>query len=275
MALPSDTSWATLLHEAVHKPGLMLAAYQAFHNYSVGNQILAMVQCYQRDIPPGPLNTFPGWLRLNRHVRKGEKALSLCMPVTGKRRAEERATPSRGPASDAPDVEDAGTYTRFVYRPNWFALSQTEGEPYQLPPMPAWDKDRALSTLGIAEVSFALTSGNTQDYAQGRHIAINPVAQLPAKTTFHELAHIELGHTLGKSFQEEPTARHLREAEAESVALLLLDSLGLDGAAYCRGYIQHWLQGDSIPERSAQKIFAAADRILKAGSAAPEERQGG
>jgi hypothetical protein len=31
------------------------------------------------------------------------------------------------------------------------------------------------------------------------------------------------------------------------------------------GAIQHWLRSDSIPEKSAQRIFGAADRILKAG----------
>ena len=49
--------------------------------------------------------------------------------------------------------------------------------------------------------------------------------------------------------------------------MLCLESLGLDGAEYCRGYIQSWLAGAEIPERSAQKIFHAADQILKAGIA--------
>jgi hypothetical protein len=39
----------------------------------------------------------------------------------------------------------------------------------------------------------------------------------------------------------------------------------MDGAEYCRGYIQNWLHGGTIPERSAQRIFVAADKILKAG----------
>jgi hypothetical protein len=39
----------------------------------------------------------------------------------------------------------------------------------------------------------------------------------------------------------------------------------MDGAEYCRGYIQNWLAGADIPERSAQRIFSAADKILKAG----------
>ena len=63
----------------------------------------------------------------------------------------------------------------------------------------------------------------------------------------------------------ESLPRSLREAEAEAAALLCLESLGMDRAEYCRGYIQNWLSGETIPERSAQKIFVVADRILKAG----------
>ena len=37
--------WSALLVEAVNKPGLIMDAYSAFWNYSVGNQILALVQC--------------------------------------------------------------------------------------------------------------------------------------------------------------------------------------------------------------------------------------
>src|SRR5207249_2049442 len=101
---------------------------------------------------------------------------------------------------------------------------------------------------------------------------INPVAQMPTKTTFHELAHIELGHTTEAVHDSESLPRSLKEVEAESVALLCLESLGMDGAEYCRGYIQSWLSGATIPERSAQRIFAAADRILKSGI---EKSEGG
>jgi hypothetical protein len=54
--------------------------------------------------------------------------------------------------------------------------------------------------------------------------------------------------------------------EAEATALICLEALGLEGSAYCRGYIQHWLQGEKeITTESTQKIFAAATAILKAG----------
>jgi hypothetical protein len=61
------------------------------------------------------------------------------------------------------------------------------------------------------------------------------------------------------------TPRNIREVEAEAVAYVCCESLSLAGAAECRGYLQHWLAGQVIPDRSAQKIFKAADRILKAG----------
>ncbi len=51
------------------------------------------------------------------------------------------------------------------------------------------------------------------------------------------------------------------------MALICCENLGLEGAPYCRGYIQSWLAGDEIPEKSAQRIFAAADKILRAGTA--------
>src|SRR6266852_3259026 len=111
-----------LLNRALTEPGVISRAYTAFHGYSIGNQILAFVQCAERGIPPGPIATFMGWKDKGRYVRKGEKAIVLCMPVTCKRTTSaDRPTDSAEPDSD-PHAE---TFTRFVYRPNWFVLSQT------------------------------------------------------------------------------------------------------------------------------------------------------
>jgi hypothetical protein len=35
-------SWAALLDEAVNQPGFIHEAYSRFHNYSLGNQLLAL-----------------------------------------------------------------------------------------------------------------------------------------------------------------------------------------------------------------------------------------
>jgi hypothetical protein len=106
-----------------------------------------------------------------------------------------------------------------------------------------------------------------QGYAKpGRKFALNPIAAMPHKTLFHELGHIVIGHCDQAGFSElEITWRDVREVEAESVALLCCESLDLPGAEFSRGYIQEWGKHQPISERSAQRIFHAADQILRAG----------
>lgn len=258
-ATEAQSRWSDLLEQAVTQPGLILKAYSSFHGYSIGNQIAAIVQCHSRSIEPGPINTYPGWQKLKRQVRRGQKALWLCMPITYKPKSEQKQT-------DDNQESQREVLTGFVWKPNWFVLAQTDGEPVPMPEIPAWDKARALAALNIAQTEFIHTNGNTQGYARKREVAISPLAELPHKTLFHELAHVELGHTSDSDFNDsDQTPRNLREVEAEAVALVICESLSLPGSEYCRGYIQNWLQGDSIPEKSAQKIFGAADRILRAG----------
>ncbi len=254
--------FSELLQKAVNEPGIISQAYRQFHYYSIGNQILAWTQCATRELQPGPINTYPGWKALGRYVRKGEKALVLCMPITVKRRPSTRV-------QTEPDTEQADdVVTWFVYKAHWFVCSQTEGEPLPEPEIPAWDTDQALDTLNVQEIPFDLTDGNCLGFARDRSIAISPVNPMPQKTRFHELAHVLLGHTAeGMTADSEITPRSLRECEAEAVALLCCAALDLPGAQECRGYLQHWWgQGNPIPERVAQRILKAADQILKAGT---------
>jgi hypothetical protein len=135
-----------------------------------------------------------------------------------------------------------------------------------LPDLPQWSAARALEALDIQMIDFDMTDGNCQGYARDRQIAISPVAALPHKTTFHELAHVVLGHTAeGQLTDDDRTPRDVREVEAECVALVCCEALQLSGADFSRGYIQNWANGRGIEERSAQRIFKAANQILIAG----------
>lgn len=250
-------AWAGLLRDAVNKPGVISSAYSVFHDYSMGNQLLAWSQCAARGVDLAPLATYKHWQSLGRQVKRGAKAIQLCMPIL----------------FDKKD-KDTGEKTNekmqlFVLKRNWFLLSDTEGTDYvKEQKTPAWDSVKALAALGITQVPFTHANGNCQGYAQGDTIAINPVAALPHKTRFHELAHVVLGHTKEHTLlaDDEKTPRDTREVEAESVAYILCSVLGLDGLHESRGYIQGWLQGNDITDKSAQKIFGAADKILKAGA---------
>jgi hypothetical protein len=167
-----------------------------------------MAQCTARDIQPGPLASFQRWKELGRHVKSGAKALSLCMPITGKRK----------------QIDDAGneketTYQFFALKSNWFVLSQTEGADYTAEALTAWDETEALMALDVTKVTFDVLNGNAQGYAA-------PDRKVSA-------------------------------------------SLELPGIEYSRGYIQSWAEGQPISDKSAQRIFAAADRLLRAGTEEP------
>jgi hypothetical protein len=216
----------------------------------------AMFQCLARGITPGPLATFPGWQDKGRCVKKGEKAVRLCMPITCKRKDEK-----------ADGESEEHVFTRFTWKPRWFVLSQTQGDDYTPEAtIPTWDRARALTTLGVTEETFKHTNGNVQGYAHDKAIAISPLAALPVKTTFHELAHVVLGHTTeGQLSDSDVTPRDEREMEAEGAAYILGQLLGLPGAAESRGYLQHWAHGKTFSERMAARIFSAANKILVAG----------
>src|SRR3984957_10803959 len=167
-------TWGELLRDAVEKPGRSLEAYTAFHNYSFGNALLALEQCIRRNLQPGPLNTYRGWLERGRQVRKGEKGITLLMPMPCK----------RGPHPDSTQDESTESQTRYAFRFRafWFVLPQTEGEDTNVPPIPGFDMDTALRTLNITRTPFDEMNGNIQGFANGHEIAVNPVAALPHKT---------------------------------------------------------------------------------------------
>jgi len=150
-----------LLEEAVTKPGTLMRAYSLFWNYSLGNQILALLQANERGISLGPIASFNRWKELGRHVKRGEKAITLCMPVTCKRTIKEQ-----GP--DGTETESEVAFKRFVFRRNWFMLAQTDGAEYQPPNIPTWNRARSLHTLGVEEISFEMMNGNCQGYAKYR-----------------------------------------------------------------------------------------------------------
>jgi antirestriction factor ArdC-like protein/uncharacterized protein DUF955 len=263
-ATPFD--FAALLREALEQPGTINRAYFAFHNFSLGNQLLAMCQCAERGIAPGPLCTFPGWKEKGRHVLKGSKAIMLCMPVTCKRK------PTDAAASDTDADDTGGTFTRFIYRPHWFVLAQTDGAAYQPEPLPTWDKARALAALDITEEAFTHVDGNTFGYAKARTIAVSPLCPRPWRTLFHELAHVVLGHTDQQQHQTDgpELTRSTREVEAEGTAYLVAAALDLPGAEDSRGYLNHWRREQPVDEPTARRIFKTADTILRAGRASIE-----
>lgn len=268
--------WNALFDQALTQPGVMSKAYSVFYEYSLGNAFLAASQLFARNLPISPIASFMKWKELGRMVKKGEKAIALVMPVTVKSKSK-----NEGNDGEASTIAESNTQAKksgrtiFILKNNWFALCQTDGAEYAHEVViPTWDKAKAMAALGITEHDFAHMNGNVQGYAipNEKTLAINPLAALPWKTTFHEMAHCLLHSAEAQMADGEMLHKCIKEAEAESVAYLCCATLELPGLEQSRAYIQNWLNSTEqfleFRKKSAARVFSAANKILKAGTEA-------
>jgi len=265
-------NWGKLFSDALSCPGKVSEAYSVFHDYSLGNAILAALQLTVKGLPLSPIASFNKWKKLGRCVKKGEKAIALVMPVTVKTKASDEVGNGAEPNDNSNEVRSSGR-TMFVLKNNWFSLDQTEGADYTNEvTIPEWNKVQALSGLEITEQRFELLDGNTQGYAipNKKQLSVSPVALMPWKTLFHEMAHCLMHSKETQMADGDLMRKDIKEAEAEAVAYLCCATLGLPGLEESRGYIQGWLgskeQSEEFGKKSASRVFSAADKILKTGT---------
>lgn len=244
--------WPGLLEAALRIPGSTGTTYRRLYNYSLGNLAFLMYQ----GVTPQPVATFNRWKDVDRHVKRGAKAKAIIRPINIVLKDEHD------------DQGNPKVLQRFKIVNAVFPICDTEGEPLPAIEVPSWSKTRALGELAVTEVPFEQFNGNMQGYAFDRNIAINPAAKYPIRTTFHELSHIVLGHTLPQTMENYEPLRGALEYEAEASGFLALNETGLitdEMATVSRGYMQGWL-GDLVPtEKTVRGIFKSADTIVNAG----------
>jgi hypothetical protein len=276
--------WNTLLAGAVEDPLLLRDAFAHFKAHSLGNALAALIQCRSRNLEPSPINTLPYWRDCGRKIKAGEKALLLCSPLEPPAAQAAADEESAGPASgNLFDAAERGTFEVAVWRPRWFVLSQTEPlNGHQALPPPAallpycWSRKQALQVLGVEWHELCASEDNLQSYSRPRSVAVARSAVHPERSLFHALAHVVLGHTESQNLGFDGDQDHhfrdyitldsnAREVEAECVAMLLLGALALPGADDAAVFVEFWTEHDLLPEPKCQRIFEAADTILRAG----------
>jgi antirestriction protein ArdC len=243
-----------------------------FHRYSFGNCLLIHLQRPDASRVAG----YRAWQALGRNVRAGERGIAILAPVV--RRA---ATPAGEGGVDEDHVPEAIRRVATFVVAFVFDVAQTEGRPLVevCSRLTGEDSDNAFPRLvavaagrGYA-VEDAELPGETNGECCPRERRIRIRTGLaPAqrvKTLGHELAHALL-HEEGYAVTPRPVA----ELEAESVAYVLCQALGIDATNYSLGYVATWAGGGdearAALRASAQRIQRAAAELIDAVSGGRE-----
>lgn len=230
-----------------------LAAMARFHSYSFQNVMLIVSQRPDATRVAG----FHTWRSLRRAVRKGEKGIAIFAPMMLKAKADDTARP----ASD--EEPDKVLRFRVVHV---FDISQTDGEPLPDLDCVRGDVSDLLPRLDslVAGHGVELTEeelGGADGVSRGGSIALRPGLE-PAQrfsVLVHELAH-ELLH---KTDSENRPPKTVRETEAEAVAHVVSDAMGLETGSAAADYISLYSGDRELLMASLDRIQRAACRIIE------------
>ncbi|HEY6538737.1 MAG TPA: ImmA/IrrE family metallo-endopeptidase, partial [Candidatus Dormibacteraeota bacterium] len=205
------------------------------------------------------------WIRLGRQVRTGERGIRILAPCL--------ASPHPTATEDAPEPLVLGFRVARV-----FDLSQTDGvdlpQPVKTLTGPAAGSELARLARRAVELEFEVQFTSLWGTRNGdcshalRRIRVRD--DLPLAHKVKTLAH-ELGHAVlhGPDFQG---SRALAELEAESVAYLVCQELGIDSSDYSLGYVAGWSGGGRDAARlialTGARILRGMDTVLEGGGGA-------
>lgn len=233
-----------------------LTTMSRFHNYSLNNQMLIAWQKPDATHVAG----FHAWKKFNRLVNKGEKGIMILAPVT-RTVVSRQEQDEQGRAVEKPIRAIVNTKVVYV-----FDVSQTHGEP--LPelnritgnPATFTPKLKDLIVSKGIELYFAASLGGALGRSEGGRIGV--LQGLTPAEEFHVLTH-ELAHELlHRGERRKETTKRSRELEAEAVAFVVCNVVGLEAQASSTDYI-HLYRGDKeMLHESLQFIRTVTGEIL-------------
>jgi len=230
-----------------------IAAIGRFHCYSFRNVMLIASQKPAATHVAG----FYTWHKLGRFVKKGEKGILILAPVV--RRKNE--------IKEQDDTDESSTAVGFraAYV---FDISQTDGQ--ELPAIgsvhgdPREYRERVVKFVRDLSITLEYSSeiAPARGTSAGGKITLLP-GLCPAEefaTLTHELAH-ELMH---RSERRSSTSKRTRETEAEAVAYILCQAIGLETGSAAQDYIQLYDGDAQLLTESLEHIQQTANQILNA-----------
>lgn len=224
-----------------------------FHSYSLNNQLLIAMQNPDATHIAG----YNSWINnFDRHVKQGEKAITILAPMKRKVEVETGKYDKNGEP-----IKEEKEYISF--RPvSVFDVSQTEGKEL---PMIATTLEGSVENYNNIMAALKIVSpfpfeykeihGSAKglcNYATKTIIIKEGMSESQSlKTAIHETAHARL-------HENSNLDRRQKEIEAESVAYVVCNHFGLDTSDYSFGYVATW-----AGEKETDKLKASLETIKK------------
>lgn len=229
-----------------------------FHSYSFNNSILILMQKPDARYVAG----YRTWESLNRHVKKGEKGITILAPNPHRLTKEVMVI---NPETGQPKLDAEGkpmteqkqiTYASF-HPITIFDVSQTEGEP--LPELVTELKKKALNypllmniikSTSPVPVRFESWEGLAKGYYNRTSDEIVIKDGMSESQTLKTALH-ETAHSILHADKKNPKDPATKEIEAESVAFIVCNHFGIDTSDYSFAYLASWSSSKELPELRA------------------------
>src|SRR6202043_231185 len=233
-----------------------LGAMAKFHTYSFGNVMLIARQKPDASNVAG-IRT---WNSLGRFVKRGEKGILILAPMVGKKRTKNEDTEQ---TEDAKGTESTLFGFRAVYV---FDITQTEGK--DLPTLTEVNGDVSgyrerlfkFVEAQSVEISFSERIAPAKGLSHGGKITLLSGMQ-PAEE-FSTLVHEIAPEMLHRGDRRSLTTKQVRETEAEAVAFVVCQSVGLQNGTASQDYIQLWHGDANLLRESLEAVQHTAAVIL-------------
>src|ERR1700693_1209902 len=208
------------------------------------------------------------WNSLGRFVKRGEKGIFILAPMVGRRSTNGAATDEH-----SEDATTEGQRTLYGFRAVYvFDVSQTEGK--ELPTLTEVNGD----VSGYRERLFKFVESQSVELGFSERIApakglshggkITLLSGMQPAEEFSTLAH-EIGHELlHRGERRTLTTKQVRETEAEAVAFVVCQAIGLETGSSSADYIALWHGDASLLRESLEAAKRPAAVFL--GGIPPE-----
>lgn len=238
-----------------------LRFFSKMHNYSFNNTILILSQYPQAS----RVASFQTWKSLHISVKKGEKAIKVLVPIPYHKEIV-------NVNADNPEDKEIVKIDKLYFKlGNVFDIGQTDGELPSLSNELLDNPEELTKAIPILmrcnsiptefEESLRWDSANGYYHVVDNRIAIKP--DMPSAQTFKTLIH-EKAHSILHT-KDTKYSRNEAEVQAESIAYIVSNALGLDTSEYSFGYIAGWSKNKDIAElkQSLALIEQTSKSILK------------